>query len=267
MSTILFTNLAIVSCAYYSLKGNPPLATFFLALSCYLSFYPLVLVVPVSIMLKKHTRKKLPYIHAVNLSLFLLFLGGLLYLSFVLTGSWEFLRETYGFTLLVEDLTPNIGLFWYYFVEIFVQFKDFFLFVFQYHPFIYIVPLTYRLNNHPLFLFWTLLAISSTFKAYPALGDFALPLSILPLFHKILHRLTYPIVVGVVFLVVAVLAPVIWHMWIYTGGGNANFYYAITLVFTLAQVMLISDAASAVVKRDYLRKHNITLSADGTIQK
>ena len=48
--------------------------------------------------------------HVVTVSLFLLFLGSLLYLSFVLTGSWEFLRETYGFVLLVEDATPNIGL-------------------------------------------------------------------------------------------------------------------------------------------------------------
>lgn len=57
------------------------------------------------------------------------------------------------------------------------------------------------------------------------------------------------------------------HLLIYffTGGGNANFYYALTLVFTLAQVLLISDAASAVVKRDYLTKHNITLSDDGTV--
>ena len=47
-------------------------------------------------------------------------------------------------------------------------------------------------SNHPLFLFWTLLAISSTFKAYPALGDFALPLTILPLFHRIVYRLAYP---------------------------------------------------------------------------
>jgi hypothetical protein len=49
------------------------------------------------------------------------------------------------------------------------------------------------------------------------------------------------------------------------GGGNANFYYAVTLVFTLAQVLLISDAAGAVVKRDYLLKHNITLSPSGEV--
>eukprot|EP00026_Physarum_polycephalum_P009122 Phypoly_transcript_09234.p1 GENE.Phypoly_transcript_09234~~Phypoly_transcript_09234.p1 ORF type:complete len:404 (+),score=53.27 Phypoly_transcript_09234:174-1214(+) len=265
MSTIVFTNLALVCCAYFSLKGHPPLATFFLALASYLSFNPLVLLVPVAIVLKRHSKKKIPLFHLVTVSLFFFFLGSLLYLSFVLTGSWEFLRETYGFVLLVEDATPNIGLFWYYFVEIFTPFKQFFLFSFQFHPFIYIIPLTARLSNHPFFLFWTLLAISCTFKAYPALGDFSLPLALLPLFHRIVYRLAYPIVVVVVMIVVVVLAPIIWHMWIYTGGGNANFYYAVTLVFTLAQVLLISDAAGAVVKRDYLLKHNITLSSSGEV--
>lgn len=192
-----------------------------------------------------------------------------------------------------------------------MQFKNFFLFVFQFHPFVYIVPLTYRLSydtkkinfsaylythrNHPLFLFWTLLAISSTFKAYPALGDFALPLSMLPLFHKILFRLTYLLDFAFILILIYIpiprycgssdgscgcigscsLANVDLHRYSYSshqqkwistlflkGGGNANFYYAITLVFTLAQVLLISDAASSVVKLDYLKKHNIIRSAD-----
>lgn len=42
--------------------------------------------------------------------LFAISAGGLLYVSFELLGSWNFLRETYGFTLLVEELTPNIGM-------------------------------------------------------------------------------------------------------------------------------------------------------------
>jgi hypothetical protein len=34
---------------------------------------------------------------------------------------------------MVPDLTPNVGLFWYFFMEIFDHFKSFFLFIFQYH--------------------------------------------------------------------------------------------------------------------------------------
>lgn len=41
---------------------------------------------------------------------------------------------------------------------------------------------------------------------------------------------------GQVFLFVAVLAPLFWHLWIVLGVGNANFYYALTLAYAVAQV-------------------------------
>ena len=43
-------------------------------------------------------------------------------------------------------------------------------------------------------------------------------------------------VVSCMFLVCAVMAPIQWHLWIYAGSANANFYFAITLVFSAAQV-------------------------------
>ena len=45
--------------------------------------------------------------------------------------SWEWIKPVYLFTLTVPDLTPNVGLFWYFFIEIFDHFKSFFLFIFQ----------------------------------------------------------------------------------------------------------------------------------------
>ena len=36
----------------------------------------------------------------------------------------------------------------------------------------------------------------------------------------------------------AILAPVLYHLWVYAGSGNANFFYAATLAFNLAQVSL-----------------------------
>jgi hypothetical protein len=41
-------------------------------------------------------------------------------------------------------------------------------------------------------------------------------------------------------------------MWVWTGTGNANFYYALNLVIALAQSMLIVDVMSSVLKRDFL---------------
>ena len=46
--------------------------------------------------------------------------------------------------LTVPDLTPNIGLFWYFFTEAFEHFRVFFLCVFQINAFIYVLPLSVR---------------------------------------------------------------------------------------------------------------------------
>ena len=43
-------------------------------------------------------------------------------------------------------------------------------------------------------------------------------------------------------------------MWIYQGTGNANFYYAINLVLTVGQVLIITDAIALVLKDEYLYK-------------
>lgn len=41
---------------------------------------------------------------------------------------------------------------------------------------------------------------------------------------------------------------------LYKGTGNANFYYAINLVLTVAQIMFMIDGSAAILKDDYLRK-------------
>jgi phosphatidylinositol glycan class U len=47
------------------------------------------------------------------------------------------------------------------------------------------------------------------------------------------------------------LGPAFLHLWIYAGSGNANFFYAITLVYSLAQIILVMDALYAMVRVDW----------------
>lgn len=42
--------------------------------------------------------------------------------------------------------------------------------------------------------------------------------------------------VSCVLLACSALFPVLWHLWIYAGSANSNFYYAITLLFNFGQV-------------------------------
>ena len=95
--------------------------------------------------------------------LFIFFYSLLLLTSFIIENrSFQFIQSTYIFMYVifffllllpndiilyylrwtVSDLTPNIGLFWYFFTEMFDHFRDFFLWVFQINYFIYIIPLT-----------------------------------------------------------------------------------------------------------------------------
>ena len=39
-------------------------------------------------------------------------------------------------------------------------------------------------------------------------------------------------------LVAFLMTPITWYLWIYTGSANANFYFAMTLVFNVAQVRI-----------------------------
>jgi len=140
-------------------------------------------------------------------------LASLLYGSFLLLDSWDFL-EAYTFmyfrslsflsqvfskitfppssntplSIMVPDLTPNVGLFWYFFIEIFEQFRVLFLYTFQFHLFVYVLPLSIKLRNNPLFLAFILNGIIGTFKSYPSVGDTALLLGLLPLFQPIFRR-------------------------------------------------------------------------------
>lgn len=44
------------------------------------------------------------------------------------------------------------------------------------------------------------------------------------------------------------LGPAFYHLWIYAGSGNANFFYAITLVFALGMVLVVGDSIWACLR-------------------
>ncbi|WAR11372.1 PIGU-like protein [Mya arenaria] len=77
--------------------------------------------------------------------------------SYFIEGSTRFLPATTGFILGVPDLTPNLGVFWYFFTEMFEHFRPFFICVFQINAFLFTVPLAIKLKDHPIFLLTDLL--------------------------------------------------------------------------------------------------------------
>lgn len=47
------------------------------------------------------------------------------------------------------------------------------------------------------------------------------------------------------------LGPAFYHLWIYAGSGNANFFYAITLVWSLGLSVVVGDSLFAVLRDEW----------------
>ena len=105
----------------------------------------------------------------------------------------------------------------------------------------------------PLVLFGELKSVvyCSICRSYPSLVDTAFYLSLLPLWRHLSAYTRNVFLSTIMYCVGVVMAPVLWYLWIYAGSANANFYFAITLVISTAQVLFITDLLFAFVRREY----------------
>ncbi|KAI9280166.1 GPI transamidase subunit PIG-U [Umbelopsis sp. AD052] len=253
-STLIFTNLSVVLSVALALKGDAIYSMFWVAVASYLSFYPAMIMPALVLIISNWTpsnNSTLMKQARASTFYFVAWLALFLVSSRILVGSWDYLYSTYGTILCLTDLTPNVGMFWYFFIEMFDQFRNFFLVVFQLHAFIFVAPLCIKIREHPIFVIIVLSGIMSILKSYPSVGDAALFLGLLPVHDELFKYARYGFLVTNLYLYSAALAPIFWHLWIYAGSGNANFFYAITLVYNLGQVLLLIDIVYAVLRRSY----------------
>jgi phosphatidylinositol glycan class U len=227
-----------------------------LALASYLSMYPLLLLPPLALLCYDRRRPGKASEPLFNFLLRTIPLVGiaisaLLYISFLITGSWEFVASTYGVQLLLPDLTPNVGLWWYFFIEMFDSFRAFFLGVFWLHLSSYVGGLTIRIRRQPLFVITALLGIFAIFKPYPSISDTSLFLALLPLYRHVFPLMRYTFLASSTVLYATLLGPAFYYLWIYAGSGNANFFYAITLVWSLGLTIILADSLYAVLRDEW----------------
>jgi hypothetical protein len=103
------------------------------------------------------------------------------------------------FSLGVSDLTPNVGMWWYFVTEMFDHFRPFFVGVFhvsicyletfidvQLHNVLYVAPICLRMKHDPLLAMVIITGIFSTWKSYPALGDLAIWAGLLGCFPEVI---------------------------------------------------------------------------------
>ncbi|KRY21755.1 Phosphatidylinositol glycan anchor biosynthesis class U protein [Trichinella patagoniensis] len=243
-------------------ERKPVLCIFFLTMLLFVDVYFATLIIPVFLFISQDGHFDWKRVIYLNL-FFLQCLGCFALLSYLCFGDWSFLNSTIGAVLTLSDLTPNFGLYWYYFVEMFDHFRLFFLFVFHLCPFIYTIPLAINLRKDAFFLIYIQLLITTLFKSYPSIADFAVAYSLVPCFAHLFRYMQYRYLILFTWFTCMVLSPVMWYLWIDQGSANANFFFAVTLVYLVAQKEEnIPDACQSQTFTSTWRSENATSTTD-----
>jgi len=233
LSTSTLETALLLLALMFAARGQSSPSLLALAVLSHLSLPTILLLPPVLLLLLSDPQSHLasPRLFPQKLrkciplfAEFAFYFVALLSASVIVAGGWGWVRNTWGAGLQLPDLTPNPGLWWYFFTEMFDHFRPFFLMVFSFHLAIYVAPLCIKFQHDPLYAAFLLLGILGTFKPYPTLSDPGLFLSLISLFPETYPYLRYPIVTALLHLHAFLLLPLFHHLWVGTGTGNANFF-------------------------------------------
>lgn len=153
-------NALIIGSIYYTIfkRGGAIMSMLLLAMASYLAIYPICLIVPLILILRKK-EKIMTLISIFILTIATLFLISHLWLSlmegrggminqgltrkenlksFLKASKW--LKNSLGCHLMISDLRPNFGLAWNLFTIMFDHFQNLFVGLYQMNIFIYIAP-------------------------------------------------------------------------------------------------------------------------------
>ncbi|KAL6950737.1 hypothetical protein ACO0QE_000018 [Hanseniaspora vineae] len=178
----------------------------------------------------------------------------LLYASYTISSNqWWFLYNVYFVNLSFDKIFPNIGIWWYFFIEIFKFFRPFFQMVFNLFSASFIIPFTLRFHQsqQTLYCFVICLGWLILTKPYPTFGELGFFVQFVCFFDPIKCYFTYSIVSVLIFLHTLVLAPIFYYLWISLGSGNSNFFYAITLVYSVGLASVLVDMVWSMLRLEF----------------
>ena len=260
-STVTISNMLVALFLCENIYLNIHFSTLFLALSTYENFYTIQLIFVVILTFYKYNDKGTTLCLCALQCLveFGIWLSLIFVVAYLREGTIFSIFDHIYFILTVPDQTPNIGIFWYFFTEIFDHFQVFFIFVFQFHVGIFSFPMFFKLRTEPILFAFATIGIISIFKSYPAFGDSAVWLSLLPLWSHTFKYLRFHVVGPVMIVTAIVLCPIMWNLWIFAQSANANFFFAATLVYNMAQVFILADIVRAALEWLFHLKQGLTL--------
>lgn len=269
-STVLISNTVLLLWFFFLVNNRTILAMVFLAVHANLTVYSASLIVASVFFVRRNDKQPVAKLMLNHLGMF-----SVMVLSVFLVNLWledfntRFIKCTYLFILEVPDLVPNLGVFWYFFTEMFDHFRLFFTYVFQFNVLLYAVPISTRLRHDPIISILIQIGLISTLKSYPSIGETGLFMSFLPIAAYLFPLLRNFLIYSCMLVASVVLAPIMFYLWVGNGGGNANFYFAITLVYSVGLIFLIVDIFYAQIKRQFIKMHgaDIPKMKNGSLAK
>ena len=111
----------------------------------------------------------------------------------------------------------------------------------------------FRVRNQPYFLLMQVMLFGLISKPYPTLCDVALMIPFAPMLTYLYPYLSHTLILVVTPIFALCAFPMNYYWWIYQGSGNANFYYATTLVTNMALGVLALSLMKAQLTFDTCR--------------
>lgn len=260
MTTTTLSNSLISIIIYSLVSGKFLLTVVLLAIVTTQSFYQIILLSPLYLSVIKRTESIAKA--AFYITCYFLVLLTLLITCYRLNPN--FFEATIGYIFQIKDQQPNVGVFWYFFTEMFQHFYTLFMYSFQLNAtIVYLVPLTLRYRKEPAIVLILLLSLITIFKSYPCVGDYALTLSLIPCLKHTFNNMHSMFVTFTIFFVSTMLGPVLWDLWIYYGSANSNFYFGATVFFNIANILLVTDLTKDILLHEYYLKYGRRRTING----
>ncbi|KAI3388309.1 hypothetical protein SNEBB_006550 [Seison nebaliae] len=280
LTTTTIQNFFVLIILYESLKKNSFFASIFISFASVVISIYFILLIPPMVLMCSQTETKKKYenvenkdsiysIYKINWTILIqtiiflvAFLKCFIYCNYLIYGSYDFIQSTYLFSLKIDDMSPNVGVLWYLFLEMFEHFHLFFVVVMQIHLAIYCIPLSIRFFDHQYFVYIIQMYIIAIGKPNPCLGDTFLILCLIPSFYHLISYLQVSIVIITILSSCLSMMSVMWHIWLVAGSGNANFYFAITLGYSCAHIFFLNDLLRAFTRREFILAQNCSPTKD-----
>lgn len=243
----VFTQFFIVAALYYCQncdvkKANVYKAAAAIASSAYFDIYTIGLALICLNFFKESTQKK-AYVGSFVATL------SLLYTTSYLINP-HFIKNVVLSCVLFKEQYPNIGLWWYFFIEMFQEYRNFFKFVFNGYCYIFTIPIYLRFQKYPLQAVVILFTWITMFKPYPSIGELGLILTAFVSWFD-MSIVDNKLIMWLLVMHSLVLLPVFYHLWITVGSGNSNFFYAMTLVYVVGLALMLLGMIKSVLYKEY----------------